>query len=159
MLELGHFAGLPAYHSRVPEVLAMIDDGEPAEVAVERGLAVDMATLQRQLEEYGKRESLPKAAVKVGLSDQPTMDSRCLDDNEIRHMLADLAAVTRNHEYAAELYEEVIAEDPEDVDALVGLSYSLDDPRRSLAVARRALALDPDHPRAFDRMAELKADE
>ena len=74
-------------------------------------------------------------------------------------MLADLAAVTRNHEYAAELYEEVIAKDPQDVDALVGLSYSLDDRGRSLALARRALAVDPEHPRAIDRMAELEVDE
>lgn len=158
MLELGHFAGLTPHHSRVPELLAMIDGGEPAEVAVERGLGVDMATLQRQLDEYGQRKSLPKVAVHVDFEDKTTMDSRCLDDNEIRHMLADLAAVTRNHEYAAELYEEVIAEDPEDVDALVGLSYSLDDTMRSRALARRALAVDPDHPRAVDRMAELKAE-
>ena len=159
MLELGHFAGLPAYHSRVPEVLAMIDGGDPAEVAMERGLGVDMATLQRQMDEYGRRESLPKAAVNVDLSDAPTMDSRCLDDNEIRHMLADLAAVTRNHEYAAELYEEVLAEHPDDVEALVSLSYSSDDPGRALALVQRALAVDPDHPEAIDRVAELEAND
>ena len=159
MLELGHFAGLTAYHSRVHELLAMIDDGEPAEVAMERGLGVDMATLQRQLDEYGKRQSLPKAAVNVDFSDEPTVDSHCLDGIEIRHMLADLAAITRNHEYAAELYEEVIAEDPKDVEALVRLSYSLDDTRRSLALARRALAVAPDHPEAVDRVAELEAND
>lgn len=159
MLELGHFAGLPAYHVRVPKMLTMIDGGETAEIAMERGLGVDLTTLQRHLTEYGERKSLPKVAVSVDFGKEPTMDSRCLDGNEIRHMLADLAAITRNHEYAAELYEEVLAEHPEDVDALVGLSYSLDDTRRSLALARRALAVDPDRPEAIDRVAELEANE
>ena len=159
MLELGHLAGLPAFHERVPKMLTMIDGGETAGVAMERGLGVDLATLQHHLTEYGKRKSLPKVAVDIDFENEPTMDSRCLERNEIRHMLADLAAITRNHEYAAELYQEVLSENPEDVNALVGLSYSLDDTRRSLALARRALAVDPDHPQAIDRMAELEADE
>ena len=159
MLELGHLAGLPAFHVRVPQMLAMIDDGESAAVAMERGLGVDMATLQRQLAEYGKRKSLPRLAVDVDFGNETTMDYRCLDRMEIRHTLADLAAIMRNHDYAAKLYEEVLAEHPEDVDALVGLSYSSDDLGRALELARRALAVDPDHPEAIDRVAELEANE
>lgn len=159
MLELGHFAGLPAYHSRVPKVLAMIDDGEPAEIAMERGLGVDMATLQRQLDEYGKRKSLPKVSVNVDFGNETPMDSRCLEGRETRHMLADLAAITRNPDYATQLYEEVLAEHPDDVEALVSLSYSSDDPGRALALVRRALAVDPDHPGAIDRVAELEVND
>ena len=140
-------------------MLAMIDDGESAEVAMERGLGVDMATLQRQLAEYGKRKSLPRLAVDVDFGNETTMDYRCLDRVEARRMLAEAAATTRNHDYAAKLYEEVLAENPEDVAALVGLSYSSDDLGRALELARRALAVDPDHPEAIDRVAELEANE
>ena len=159
MLELGHLAGLPAFHVRVPQMLAMIDGGEPAEVAMERGLGVDMATLQHHLEEYGKRKSLPTLALDVDFGNATPMEYRCLDRVEARRMLAEAAATTRNHRYAAKLYEEVLAENPEDVDALVGLSYVSDDLGRALELARRALAVDPDHPEAIDRVAELEANE
>ena len=159
MLELGHFAGLRAYHSGVAKVLAMIDGGEPAEVAMERGLGVDMATLQRQLDEYGKRQSLPKVSVNVDFGTETPMDSRCLESRETRHMIADLAAITRNRDYATQLYEEVLAEHPDDVEALVSLSYLSDDPGRALALVRRALEVDPAHPKAVDRVAELEAND
>ncbi len=159
MLELGHLAGLPAFHLRVPQMLTMIDGGEPAEVAMERGLGVDMATLQHQLEEYGKRKSLPRLTLEVDVGHETPMDSRCLDRMEVRRMLADAAATTGNQDYAAKLHEEVLAENPDDVDALVGLSYATDDPGRALELARRSLAVDPDHPKAIDRVAELEANE
>ena len=159
ILELGHLAGLPAFHVRAPQMLAMIDGGEPAAVAMERGLGVDMATLQHHLEEYGKRKSLPTLAVDVDFGNATPMEYRCLDRVEARRMLAEAAATTRNHDYAAKLYEEVLAENPDDVDALVGLSYSSDDLGRALQLARRALAVDPDHPEAIDRVAELEANE
>ena len=85
MLELGHFAGLPAFHLRVPQMLKMIDDGESAEIAMQRGLGVDMATLQDHLAEYGKRKSLPRIAVVVDFGEETEMDYRCLDRMEIRH--------------------------------------------------------------------------
>ena len=159
MLELGHLAGLPAFHLRVPQMLARIDGGESAEVAMERSLGVDIATLQHQLEEYGKRKSLPRLSLQVDVSHETAMDSRRLDRMEVRRMLADAAATTGNHNYAAKLYEEVLAENPDDVDALVGLSYATDDLGRALELARRALAVDPDHPEAIDRVAELEANE
>ena len=159
MLELGHLAGLPAFHVRVPQMLAMIDGGEPAEVAMERGLGVDMATLQQHLEEYGKRKSLPTLTLDVDFGNATPMEYRCLDRVEARRMLAEAAATTRNHDYAAKLYEEVLAENPDDVDALAGLSYASDDLGRALELARRALAVDPDHPEAIARVAELEANE
>ena len=159
MLELGHLARLPAFHLRVPQMLAMIDEGEPVAVATERGLGVDMATLDDHLAEYGKRKSLPRLAVNVDFGEETEMDYRCLDRMEIRHTLADVAAITHNHDYAAKLYKEVLAENPDDVDALVGLSYALDDPERATALARRALEVDPDRPEAIDRVAELEANE
>ena len=156
MLRLGHLAGLPAFHVRVPEMLAMIDAGEPAEVAMERGLGVDMATLQHQLEEYGKRKSLPTLTVDVDIGHETPMDSRCLDRMEVLRMLADAAATTRNHDYAAKLYEDMLAEKPDDVDALVELSYSSDDLGRALELACRALAVDPDHPRPLIARRSLR---
>ena len=95
----------------------------------------------------------------VDFGEQTEMDYRCLDRMEIRHTLADVAAITRNHDYAAKLYDEVLAEIPDDVDALVGLSYATNDPERATALAKRALAVDPDHPGAIDRVAELEANE
>ena len=159
MLELGHLAGLPAFHVRMPQMLAVIDGGEPAEVAMERGLGVDMATLQHHLEEYGKRKSLPTLTLDVDVRHETPINFRCLDSMDARRMLAGVATTTRNHDYAAKLYEEVLAENPEDVAALVELSYSSDDLGRALELARRALAVDPDHPEAIDRVAELEANE
>ena len=81
MLELGHLAGLPPFHLRVPQMLTMIDGGEPAEVAMERGLGVDIATLQHQLEEYGKRKSLPRLALDVDVgtrdADEHPLSRKC----------------------------------------------------------------------------------
>ena len=71
----------------------------------------------------------------------------------------DAAATTGNHDYAAKRYEELLAENPDDVDALVKLSYSSDDLGRALELARRALEVDPDRPEAIDRVAELEANE
>ncbi len=159
MLELGHLAGLPAFHVRMPQMLAMIDGGEPAEVAMERGLGVDMARLQHHLEEYGKRKSLPTLTLDVDVRHETPINFRCLDSMDARRMLAAAATTTRNHDYAAKLYDEVLAENPDDVDALVGLSYATDDLGRALELARRALAVDPDHPEAIDRVAELEANE
>ena len=126
---------------------------------MERGLGVDMATLQHQLAEYGKRKSLPRLAVDVDFGNETPMDFRCFDSVEARRMLADAAATTRNHHYTAKLYEEMLAENPDDVDALVRLSYASDDLGRALELARRALAVNPDHPGAIDRVAELEANE
>ena len=127
---------------------------------MQRGLGVDMATLQDHLAEYGKRKSLPRIAVNVDFGEETEMDYRCLDRMEIRHTLADVAAITRNHDYAAKLYDEVLAENPDDVDALVGLSYATDDLRTHHSRwPRGALAVDPDHPGAIDRVAELEANE
>ena len=140
-------------------MLTTIDDGESAEIAMQRELGVDMATLDDHLAKYGKRKSLPRIAVNVDFGEQTEMDYRCLDRMEIRHTLADVAAITRNHDYAAKLYDEVLAEIPDDVDALVGLSYATNDPERATALAKRALAVDPDHPGAIDRVAELEANE
>lgn len=95
----------------------------------------------------------------VDFGNETPMDSRCLESRETRHMIADLAATTRNRDYATQLYEEVLAEHPDDVEALVSLSYSSDDPGRALALVRRALEVHPAHPKAVDRVAELEAND
>ncbi len=159
MLHFGHLTGLPPLHALVPHMLVMIDAGEPDELAIERGLGVDLATLQHRLREYGERKSLPTLTLDIDVSPQTTTDYRCLEPVEIRHILAYAADMSRNHDYAAKLYEEVLAENPDDVDALVSLSYSSDDTERALELARRALGIDPDHPEAIDRVAELEANE
>ena len=155
MLQLGHLAGLPPFHERVPEMLAKIDAGESTRVAVETSLGVDLPALERTLNAYTRRVSLPTRTLVVDVGHETPMDVQPLTVPEVRHALANAAAAAGNLRHAARLFQEVVDDDPGDIDALVGLSSTTEDPEYSLETAERALALDGDHPGANIRMAEL----
>ncbi|MCY3821726.1 MAG: tetratricopeptide repeat protein [Gammaproteobacteria bacterium] len=155
MLQLGHLSGLPPFHERVPEMLAKIDAGESTRVAVETSLGVDLPALERTLNAYTRRISLPKRTVVVDVEHETPMDVQPLTVAEARHALANAAAAAGNVRHAARLFQHVLDGNPDDIDALVGLSGTTTDPEHSLETAERALALDAEHPGANIRMAEL----
>ena len=158
MLQLGHAAGLPAYHEHVPEMLAMMDAGVPAAQAMEEALGARPDTLQRQVRAYGSKRTLPTRRLAVAASDLPPFEERCLPPEEARYALA-MAALARNPEYARELFTRLLETNPDDVDALVGLSLAEEDVSRARAAAVRALGIDANHSAANVRMAQLKVAE
>lgn len=164
LLQHGHLtslppASIPPFHARIPKMLEMINAGVPAKVAVEESLGVDLPTLERMLRAYGKRRSLPTRIHVVDVERETPMDVQPLDPAQVWHALAGAAAATGNGHFAARLYQRVLAENPDDADALVGLSATTEDPARSLAAAQRALALNAGHPGANIRMAKLSVSE
>ena len=159
MLQHGHLSGAPPFHARVPEMLTRIDAGEPARVAVETSLGVDLHTLERLLDAYGRRKTLPTRILAIDVESDTAMDVESLTPAEVRRALADAASATGNNGYAAQLFQQLLEQNPNDIDALVGLSSTTNDAERALTTARRALALDGDHPGANVRMAELNVGE
>ena len=157
MLQLGHLAGLPPFHERVPEMLAKIDAGESTRAAVEASLGLDLPALERTLNAYTRRVSLPTRTLAVDVGHDTPMDVQPLTVPQVRHALANAAAAAGNLRVAARLFQEALDDNPEDIDALVGLSSTTEDPERSLETAERAFALDGDHPGANIRMAEINA--
>ena len=155
----GHPASIPPFHARVPEMLEMINAGAPARDAIEKSLGVDLPTLERMLRAYGKRRSLPTRILAVDVEHETPMDVQPLAPAQVWHALARAAEATGNRHFAARLYQRVLGESPDDVDALVGLSATTEDPARSLTTARRALALNESHPGANIRMAKLSVSE
>ena len=155
MLHLGHLSGLPPFHAGVPEMLAMIDDGEAMEVAIETALGVSVSDLERLLKAYGKRRPLPTQTLVVDVEHETPMDVQSMTRAEVQRALGRAAMATGNNSFAAELFQEALEEDPDDIEALVGISAATDDPERSTETAKRALELDPNHPGANIRMAEI----
>ena len=156
MLQHGHLAGLPPFHERVPEMLAMIDAGTPSAAAVEASLGMDLPAVERLLGAYSGR-ALPTRVLDVDVEHETPLDVQPVTPTESRQALADAALATNNNGYASQLYRQVLKENPDDIDALVGLSAATDDPERSLEAVRRALSLDANHPGANIRMAQISA--
>ena len=167
MLQHGHLVGLPGghrgsnppFHTRVPEMIEMINAGVPAKDAIERSLGLDLPALERMLRAYGRRKSLPTRILDVDVEQETSMDVQPLAPDEVWRALAGAAAATGNRRFAERLYHRVLGENADDVDALVGLSATTEDPANALQAARRALALDEGHPGANVRMAKLRASE
>ena len=159
MLHLGHLAGLPAFHEGVPQMLTLIDAGETPAAAIEEALGVDVADLQGFLKLYRRRHSLPTATLAVDMAPETPPAVHCLDSRDTRRLLASAASDTGNDGYARDLFEQMLDENPDDVDALVGLSGVSEERGAALEAVRRALRLDADHPGANVRMAELTSDQ
>ena len=159
MLHLGHLSGLPPFHARVPEMLAMIDAGETAKVAMETALGVSLSSLERLLKSYGRRKPFPTRTLEVDVESDTPMEVQPMTRADVRRTLGEAAMATGNKGLAAEMFNGVLEENPDDIDALVGFSATTDDPERSKQSARRALALNPNHPGANIRMAEVHVGE
>lgn len=95
MLQLGHLAGLPAFHTGVRQLLELIDAGEPAATAVEKALGVDVASLQRLLKTYRRRRSLPTQTLAVHIEPEPPPIVDCLAPRDAAYMLASQVAHER----------------------------------------------------------------
>ena len=158
MLQLGHLAGLPEFHANVPAMLRLIDAGEPAASAVEKALGIDVAALQGLLKMYRRRRSMPTQTLAVDIVSATPPSVHCLDLRETRHMLASTAAATGNNRLADKLLKQILAQHPNDIEALVGMSGVAQEREQALVFVHRALALDANHPDANVRMAELTSD-
>ena len=140
-------------------MLAMIADGEAVKVAMETSLGVSLSSLERLLNAYGRRKPLPTQTLPISVEHDTPMDVQSMMRAEVQHALGRAAMATGNNRFAAELFEEALEENPDDVEALVGMSAATDDRERSTETARRALALNPNHPGANIRMAEVHVGE
>ena len=158
MLHLGHQAGLPPYHENIPAMLRKIDEGMSTAQAMEEALGTDIDGLQRQVRQYARRRALPVQRLAVPPDAAAPLDERCLAETEARQALA-MATVSRNPEYARELFTRILDAAPDDPDALVGLSLVVDHPRHAREAIARALAVDPGHSAANVRMAQLTVGE
>ncbi len=158
MLHFGHLAGLPPYHEGIPAMLDHIDAGMPTAGAMEEALGAGPETLQRQVRQYARRRGLPVHRLPVPEGAPGVRDERCLAETEARQELA-MTAVSRNREYARDLFGRILETDPEDIDALIGLSLTEDHPRLAREAVLRALAVEPDHSAGNVRMGELKVAE
>ena len=158
MLHLGHATGLPAYHENVPEMLALIDAGASTRRAMTQALGASPEELDRQIRTYQKHRSIPSKTLRIETANSEILHQRCLEETEVQYELA-IAAITHNRDYSLELFELVLAANPDDVAALVGLSRADADVARARDVAAQALSIDADHPGANVRMAELRISE
>lgn len=158
MLHFGHLAGLPPYHEGIPALLLNIDSGMSTAAAMEDALGAGPETLQRQVQQYARRRGLPTHRLPVPAGDPAVADAGCPAETDVRQELA-MAAVSRNPDYARDLFARILETDPDHVDALVGLSLTEDNPRRARDAVGRALAIEPGHSAANVRMGELKVAE
>ena len=158
MLHFGHLAGLPPYHEGIPALLDHIDSGMSATRAMEEALGAGPETLQRQVRQYARRRAPPTQRLPVPADEPAVSEDGCLAETDVRQELA-MAAVSRNPEYARDLFARILESAPEHVDALVGLSLTEDDPRGARDSVERALAIEPRHSAANVRMGEIKVAE
>ena len=142
------------YASRLGDMLAAIDDGLSSEEAMESSLGLDVEGLKRRLRNYYDKDQLPVFQFRTETRDRMAFRRDCLDAVETRQQLAEVAAF-HHPRFAVELYESILAGNPDQVDALVGLSRVVSSSRAS-ELARKAYRVDPTHPAAIVRMAETE---
>lgn len=142
------------YASRLRDMLTAIDEGLSSEEAMESTLGLDTEGLKRRLRNYYDKDQLPVFQFRTETRDRMAFRRDCLDPVDTRKHLAEVAAL-HNPRFANQLYDSILAEKPDDVDALVGLSRIVSG-SRSLELARRAYRIDPKHPAAIVRMAEIE---
>lgn len=143
-----HFA------SRLGDMLTVIDNGASSEEALESSLGLDPEDLKSRLKNYYDRDELPVYRFHIETEDRLAFGRDCLDPIDTRKHLAEVAAL-HHPRFAIELYDSILAGEPDDVDALVGLSRIVSGDRKS-ELAKRAYRIDPTHPAAIVRMAETE---
>lgn len=142
------------YASRLGDMLAAIDNGASSEEAMASSLGLDTEGLKRRLRSYYDNDRLPVFQFRTETRDRLAFRRDCLDPIDARKHLAEVAAL-HHPRFAAELYNSILATSPDDVDALVGLSRIVSE-SRALELARKAYRVDPTHPAAIVRMAEME---
>ncbi|MDE0422144.1 MAG: hypothetical protein OXK76_14840 [Gammaproteobacteria bacterium] len=142
------------YASRLGEMLAAIDDGATSQQALELSLGLDLEGLKSRLRTYYADDELPVFRFRTELRDKLSFRRDCLNAVETQYHLADVAAF-HHPAFAIDRYNRILAKDPDHIEALVGLSR-LESNDRAVRFARRAYELDPTHPAAAVRMAEMK---
>ena len=142
------------YAKRLGDMLAAIDDGASSQSALESSMGLDLESLRARLRKYYADDDLPVYRFRTQLRDRLSFRRDCLNAVETRSHLADVAAF-HHPPFAIDLYNRILAKQPNHIDALVGLSRLLTDDRAQ-ALARRAYEADPSNPAAAVRMAETK---
>ena len=142
------------YASRLGDMLTAIDNGASSEEALESSLGLDTEGLKGRLKNYYDHDQLPVFRFRTETEDRLAFRRDCLDAIDTRKHLAEVAAL-HHPRFAIDLYESILAGKPDDVDALVGLSRIVSGRRKS-ELARQAHRVDPTHPAAIVRMAEVE---
>ena len=142
------------YASRLGDMLAAIDNGASSEEAMASSLGLDIKGLKRRLRNYYDSDRLPVFRFRTETRDKMAFRRDCLDPLDTRKHLAEVAAL-HHPKFAIELYNAILADQPDDVDALVGLSRIVSGGQQP-ELARRAYRVDPKHPAAIVRLAEVE---
>lgn len=142
------------YATRLGAMLAAIDNGASSREALTSSLGLDPSTLKAHLRRHYENHELPVYRFRTELKDRLPFRRDCLTAVETRYHLADAAAL-HNPRLAIDLYNDILEREPDHVDALIALSR-LAAAGRASRLARRAYDIDPDHPAAATRMAELE---
>ena len=142
------------YASRLGDMLTAIDNGASSDEAMESSLGLDTEGLKRRLKNYYDKDQLPVLQFRTETRDRMAFRRDCLDPTDTRKHLAEVAAL-HNPRFANQLYDSILAEKPDDVDASVGRSRVVTG-SRARELARRAYRIDPTHPAAIVRMAEME---
>ena len=142
------------YASRLGEMLAAIDNGVSSEAAMEASLGLDPEGLKRRLRNYYDNNQLPVFQFRTETRDRLAFRRDCLEPLDARQHLAEVAAF-HHPRFAVELYDSILAKEPDHVEALVGLSRIVSGHRAS-ELARKAYRVDPTHAGAIVRMAEME---
>ena len=142
------------YASNLGTMLDTIDNGAASGHAMNSTLGLDLSTLKGRLRKYYENHELPVFRFRTDLREKLPFSRECLNAVDTRYHLADVAAF-HHREFAIALYDEVLDREPRHIDTLVGLSR-IEAGKRATRLARRAFEIDPDHPAAAIRMAELK---
>ncbi|MCY3624052.1 MAG: tetratricopeptide repeat protein, partial [Gammaproteobacteria bacterium] len=142
------------YASRLGDMLAAIDNGVSSEDAMKSSLGLDPESLKRRLRSYYDKDQLPVFQFRTQTRDRLAFRYDCLDPIDARKHLAEVAAL-HHPRFAAELYNSILASNPDHVDALVGLSR-IESAGRALELAQKAYRIEPTNPAAIVRMAEIE---
>ena len=142
------------YATKLGAMLAAIDDGASSRRAMESVLGLDVSTLKARLRRYYENHELPVYQYRTELRDRLSFRRDCLNAVDTRYHLADVASF-HHPQLANDLYDDILRRKPDHVDALIALSR-INTGSRASRLVRRAYDIDPNHPAAAIRMAELK---
>lgn len=142
------------YATRLGAMLAAIDNGASSSQAMESSLGLDLSTLKARMRKYYENHELPVYQFRTELRDRLSFRRDCLNAVDTRYHLADVASF-HHPQLAIGLYDDILRRKPDHVDAMIALSRIVSG-NRAQRLVRRAHDIDPNHPAAAIRMAELK---
>ncbi|MXY55298.1 MAG: hypothetical protein F4029_18775 [Gammaproteobacteria bacterium] len=142
------------YATKLGAMLAAIDNGASSSRAMESVLGLEVSTLKARLRRYFENHELPVYQFRTELRDRLSFRRDCLGAVDTRYHLADVASF-HHPQLATALYDDILRREPNHIEALIALSR-INTGSRASRLVRRAYDIDPNHPAAAIRMAELK---